>query len=663
MSKRNRQTTDLLLMITVAKAPQHRSLRSRKRKATEDNEQVTEQKDDLPVTETTKQDSDNINSTSQIASVSESTPQECSLDIIENTDSSAAEVNKLGDTITQFGGGVSSVVKPEETVTSEAPKPKPALSEGSDAHPPISTKDSQSVCSTSSAAHVSNQPKGSHRDQTSSPGPSDPSLHGEATAGEGPCPMEGGEELRESELESGSLRHHPQEGEDVPHLPREERPDLGSEASSQGADGGDPADAPARKRVRRRMGMGRLGGEREKRNLPEGGQTWGRGTGEKDGGEKEREASDGGEQDRVTDGENKRVTDGDRGLKVDDGPSLPERSETVQLGVTQLHSDTAVEHSSKETGQSHRNDSGPGWCDDRSVKEQGPVAIATTDGSRTALRSEKVIKEDDQNSAGPSKIASSEEQRDVTPAKETDEIKWGLLQKSMLEDDNREAKPSHGPSATRESASQSTAVGEVSPGNHIQNPAVTVATVAKHCIPGGLHKAEGAHHSSSDDVLKSTKGMGAPECDPVVSCSRSITFSEPAAPSNGEEDNIQTILEVKGHAPEKLTHITPDPCHDPDPFDPLSVNTVSDSQLNDITLNMEMEDQHVPESSRSHKDATELVCGLIRELSSLNRTIMAAHRELESFRRGNRTAWTPQRRPFTPRRPEIQPPSTSVPGQ
>ncbi|KAM4750406.1 uncharacterized protein FYW61_002355 [Anableps anableps] len=58
---------------------------------------------------------------------------------------------------------------------------------------------------------------------------------------------------------------------------------------------------------------------------------------------------------------------------------------------------------------------------------------------------------------------------------------------------------------------------------------------------------------------------------------------------------------------------------------------VSDSQLNTIVLIEERKEE--PDPSDCLEDATELICGLIRELSSLNRKVMVAHRELENLRR------------------------------
>ncbi|KAM9769792.1 uncharacterized protein ACNS7B_005779 [Menidia menidia] len=83
-----------------------------------------------------------------------------------------------------------------------------------------------------------------------------------------------------------------------------------------------------------------------------------------------------------------------------------------------------------------------------------------------------------------------------------------------------------------------------------------------------------------------------------------------------------------------------------DSHGPGWLDYVSDSQLNTIDLN-EQEVVQKQEAAASHQgleDASELICGLIRELSSLNRTVMVAHRELENLRRtskaSRKTSWS-----------------------
>lgn len=397
-------------------------------------------------------------------------------------------------------------------VNSEEQERKPTPSEDLDAQS-VSTKESQLYHSAISDEHVSqsfNQTEAS--DQTSSLRAIEPSLAEQATS-RGSSPTMG---------ESKELHHHPQElrekGEEAAHLPRQERPELGCEASSQGTDGGDPEEPPARKKLRKRMGMGRLRGERK--NVPEGQNCSGKRNGGEDGG-----------------GERNVETDGGQSLKVNDGVSLSEKQGTVHLVVAQLESYTELKHNTTETkcsGFSSRNDSASGWCDDKSTKVQEPIAIATTEASRNIQHSEKVTREE--NSIGPSEIVNNENQRDVISANEIDPKESERLHKSIEEDNNKGAEFSHCQSAAIKPTSQSTDVGEATAGNQIQKPAVTAATAAKHNIPDGLHKGEGAHHS--DDVLKSTKATGTLECDSGTSRSSTLQPSEPTAPSSGEESNM-----------------------------------------------------------------------------------------------------------------------------
>ncbi|XP_040003318.1 uncharacterized protein LOC120800911 [Xiphias gladius] len=76
-----------------------------------------------------------------------------------------------------------------------------------------------------------------------------------------------------------------------------------------------------------------------------------------------------------------------------------------------------------------------------------------------------------------------------------------------------------------------------------------------------------------------------------------------------------------------------------EPFGSGCLDYVSDSQLNTIVLIEEaLKREEGPGSSDCHEDATDLICGLIRELSSLNHKVMATHRELENLRRGSKTS-------------------------
>nr|XP_040041761.1 nuclear receptor corepressor 1-like isoform X3 [Gasterosteus aculeatus aculeatus] len=70
-----------------------------------------------------------------------------------------------------------------------------------------------------------------------------------------------------------------------------------------------------------------------------------------------------------------------------------------------------------------------------------------------------------------------------------------------------------------------------------------------------------------------------------------------------------------------------------DPFGSGFLDYVSDSQLNTIILTEEVMEREEDLCSPDHEDATDLICGLIKELSALNRRVMVAHRELENQRR------------------------------
>ncbi|XP_032394127.1 uncharacterized protein LOC116703470 isoform X3 [Etheostoma spectabile] len=75
-----------------------------------------------------------------------------------------------------------------------------------------------------------------------------------------------------------------------------------------------------------------------------------------------------------------------------------------------------------------------------------------------------------------------------------------------------------------------------------------------------------------------------------------------------------------------------------DPFGSGYLDYVSDSQLNTIVLTEVMEKEDDLGYPDCQEDATDLICGLVRELSSLNRKVMATHRELENLRRSSKAS-------------------------
>ncbi|XP_058867801.1 uncharacterized protein LOC117404875 isoform X2 [Acipenser ruthenus] len=82
---------------------------------------------------------------------------------------------------------------------------------------------------------------------------------------------------------------------------------------------------------------------------------------------------------------------------------------------------------------------------------------------------------------------------------------------------------------------------------------------------------------------------------------------------------------------------------------PLSISSISDSQLHEITLGEAMPEPR-SQSLQDYEDASELVCGLIEELSQINRLIMLTHRELQSGRnpRRARLGWETHCQPQGP---------------
>ncbi|KAL3996065.1 tripartite motif-containing protein 35 [Sarotherodon galilaeus] len=145
---------------------------------------------------------------------------------------------------------------------------------------------------------------------------------------------------------------------------------------------------------------------------------------------------------------------------------------------------------------------------------------------------------------------------------------------------------------------------------------------------GNVFSGDGA----DKDASCSHTLMGGLNCGSVELCETAATPSvserkdsrdpdEPAAgPSAVHADRLQTL---------SLTA---------DSFGSGCLDYVSDSQLNTIVLIEDemMQKEEDPDSSDCDEDGTDLICGLIRELSSLNRRVMAAHRELESLRRSSK---------------------------
>ncbi|KAL7845372.1 hypothetical protein AOLI_G00235640 [Acnodon oligacanthus] len=192
---------------------------------------------------------------------------------------------------------------------------------------------------------------------------------------------------------------------------------------------------------------------------------------------------------------------------------------------------------------------------------------------------------------------------------------------------------------------------------------VTAATVSIELAFSEICDAE----DQCDDVefpqtpTKAVPGSIGPS---VEGGSNTEELSVPEAPPTDQEEHMHFHLGQDTCDPLVTPDITQEPVSNPTltpatefPQDhdivPLSLCSVTDSQLNSIALSLEMDNQPIPEACLYQEDASELVCGLVKELSSLNRIVMAAHRETELLRRGNRPPKAPIRRHHGPHNSEI----------
>ncbi|XP_037620271.1 chromatin assembly factor 1 subunit A-A-like isoform X1 [Sebastes umbrosus] len=117
-----------------------------------------------------------------------------------------------------------------------------------------------------------------------------------------------------------------------------------------------------------------------------------------------------------------------------------------------------------------------------------------------------------------------------------------------------------------------------------------------------------------------------------------VELCKAAATPGGSERKDSCDSDGEPGAGPSTVHAEPPHTSDTtDPFGSGYLDYVSDSQLNTIVLNEEEVEREEDLDSPDHEDATDLICGLIRELSSLNRKVMATHRELENLRRSSKS--------------------------
>ncbi|KAG8015178.1 hypothetical protein GBF38_022499 [Nibea albiflora] len=136
-------------------------------------------------------------------------------------------------------------------------------------------------------------------------------------------------------------------------------------------------------------------------------------------------------------------------------------------------------------------------------------------------------------------------------------------------------------------------------------------------------KEELADGAGEGDVAKAGASSmdtgGGFNCGSVELCKASLT------PSGTEKNDSCDPHDEPGDGPSPLNA---------DLFGSGYLDFVSDSQLNTIALTEEEDNL----GSADCHDATDLMCGLIVELSSLNRKVMATHRELEILRRSSKSS-------------------------
>ncbi|XP_016145295.1 uncharacterized protein [Sinocyclocheilus grahami] len=148
--------------------------------------------------------------------------------------------------------------------------------------------------------------------------------------------------------------------------------------------------------------------------------------------------------------------------------------------------------------------------------------------------------------------------------------------------------------------------------------------------PPVIHETEDKCESSDfSQVAATATAENKADCEDNSVSSLSI----PAAPPGGDNEHVQSFTErvsLLRDAHEPLRS----PAAEPDPSSPLSMHSVTDSQLNNIPLSLE--DLPISEASCDLEDATELVCGLIRDIASLNQLLMDARRQIGFGQQGRK---------------------------
>ncbi|XP_049423462.1 uncharacterized protein LOC125883277 [Epinephelus fuscoguttatus] len=173
--------------------------------------------------------------------------------------------------------------------------------------------------------------------------------------------------------------------------------------------------------------------------------------------------------------------------------------------------------------------------------------------------------------------------------------------------------------------------------NPTQNEETENPDAAK-AAPVSVNGVIGTRHESKRELVGEAGASSTSRCSggfkAVELCKAAVT------PSGSERKDSCNYADEPGAGPSTVNAEPPETQDSSDPFGSGCLDYVSDSQLYTIVLTEEevMERDEEPGSPDHHEDATQLICGLITELSSLNRKVMAAHRELESLRRSSKSS-------------------------
>ncbi|KAI2668079.1 TATA-box-binding protein [Labeo rohita] len=131
------------------------------------------------------------------------------------------------------------------------------------------------------------------------------------------------------------------------------------------------------------------------------------------------------------------------------------------------------------------------------------------------------------------------------------------------------------------------------------------------------------NYESLDITLVSTKVTAENTAD--CGDNSVLSLSLPAAPPGAENEDVHSFTEHENLPSDSYEpHLSP--VAEPDPSSPLSVDSVTDSQLNNIAQSLE--ELPIPEASSDLEDATELVSSLIRDIACLNKLVIDARRKI-----------------------------------